>query len=87
MKKKGNADKNTSMDTLKEICEEESIATMLNELGFALDRYKYGFFNGDVSEENHASVIARVKRKTNEAVHLLDEEFISVLQQRFRRSS
>ena len=29
MKKKGNADKNTSMDTLKEICEEESIATIV----------------------------------------------------------
>ena len=87
MNKKGNADKNTSMVTLKEICEEECRATMLNELGFALDRYKYAFFNGDVSEENHASVIARVKRKINEAVHLLDEEFISALEQRFRRSS
>ena len=87
MKKNGKANKNTSMDTLKEICEEESTVIMLNELGFALDRYKYAFFNGDVSAENHASVIARVKRKTNEAVHLLDEEFISVLQQRFRRSS
>ena len=49
MKKNGKANKNTSMDTLKEICEEESTVIMLNELGFALDRYKYAFFNGDVS--------------------------------------
>ena len=87
MNKKGNADKNTSMDTLKEIREEESIATMLNELGFALNRYKYAFFNGDVSEENHASVIARVKRKINTAVHVLDGEFISAVEHRVRRSS
>ena len=87
MKKMGNADKHTSMDTLKEIREEECTATMLNELGFALDRYKYAFFNGDVSEENHASVIARVKRKINTAVHVLDGEFISAVEQRFRRSS
>ena len=87
MKKKGRAAKEISTNTLKEICEEEFAVNLLNKLRRALDRCKYAFFNGDVSHEEYALVMATVKRKINETAHLIDEGFISALHRRFRRSS
>ncbi len=87
MKKSKRKEKKDSMVTLKEIVEEEFAANIVTKLRLALDRYKYAFFNGDVSDEDHALVMATVKKMINETVHFIDEGFTSALSRRFRRSS
>src|SRR4051794_37846287 len=68
-----------SVEVEIEIVDEEFVANIVGELRLALDRYRYAFFNGDISDEDNALVIATVKRKINETVHFIDKGFARAL--------
>lgn len=94
MKQSAKVDNRPSIETVEEIVEvemeivdDEFVENIATNLRLALDRHRYTFLHGDISDQNQAWIIATVKRKINETVNLIDKGVNDAVSRRLLRSS